>query len=102
MPHCCHSSQPQKSLSDGGASKATLVASDLHKWYDDSYVVCGLSLELRQDECLGLLGVNGCGKSTVVRMLCGITSMSMGECRMQDVRLSDSVRGVGHHTPTVG
>ncbi|KAL3206498.1 hypothetical protein MRX96_040003 [Rhipicephalus microplus] len=85
--------EPQKSLSDEGASKAALVASDLHKWYDDSYVVCGLSLELRQDECLGLLGVNGCGKSTVVRMLCGITSMSMGECRMQDVRLSDSVRG---------
>ncbi|KAL1453488.1 hypothetical protein MTO96_043787, partial [Rhipicephalus appendiculatus] len=85
-------SELQRPLSEQGASKAALVASDVHKWYDDGYVVCGLSLELRQDECLGLLGVNGCGKSTVVRMLCGLTSMSMGECRMQDVRLSDSVR----------
>ncbi|KAH7959388.1 hypothetical protein HPB49_010796 [Dermacentor silvarum] len=83
--------QAQEAIGDG-ASKRALVARDLHKWYDDGYVVRGLSLELKQDECLGLLGVNGCGKSTVARMLCGLTSMSIGECHMPDVQLSNSAR----------
>ncbi|KAH6932227.1 hypothetical protein HPB50_003751 [Hyalomma asiaticum] len=84
-------SEAQKE-SGKNASEDALVASDLHKWYDDAYVVCGLSLQLKQDECLGLLGVNDCGKSTVVRMLCGLTSISIGECHMPDIQLSGSVR----------
>ncbi|KAH7970230.1 hypothetical protein HPB49_001343 [Dermacentor silvarum] len=69
-----------------------LVAEEVHKWYGDDYAVCGFNLALPRDECFGLLGVYGCGKSTVAQMLAAVTVMTMGEAHMDDAKLSDSPR----------
>jgi ABC-type multidrug transport system ATPase subunit len=45
---------------------------DLHKSYGPRKVVDGLTLAVRAGEICGFLGANGSGKTTTIRMLCGL------------------------------
>lgn len=51
----------------------------LVKRYRDLTAVDGLDLEVRRGELFSLLGVNGAGKTTVIKMLSGLTKPSGGE-----------------------
>lgn len=51
----------------------------LTKRYKDVTAVDGLDLCVRQGELFALLGVNGAGKSTTVRLLCGLTPPTAGD-----------------------
>src|SRR5204862_4552740 len=42
---------------------------DIHAYYGESYVVQGVSLELREGEVLALLGRNGAGKTSTLRTI---------------------------------
>ncbi|KAL7754040.1 hypothetical protein RI367_000019 [Sorochytrium milnesiophthora] len=50
----------------------------LSKHYEDFAAVDDLTLGIDKGECFGLLGPNGCGKSTTVSMLGGTLAPSMG------------------------
>ena len=52
---------------------------DLVKKYGDRRAVDGLNLEVRQGELYALLGVNGAGKTTAIRMLSGVTAPDGGD-----------------------
>lgn len=45
---------------------------DLHKRYGSRKVVDGLTLAVKEGEICGFLGANGSGKTTTIRMLCGL------------------------------
>ena len=51
----------------------------LTKKYKDLTAVDGLDLTVRQGELLSLLGVNGAGKTTAIRMLTGLTRPTSGD-----------------------
>jgi drug efflux transport system ATP-binding protein len=42
----------------------------------------GLTLQVRQGEIFGLLGSNGAGKTTAIRMLCGLLTPTSGSARV--------------------
>jgi ATP-binding cassette subfamily F protein uup len=52
---------------------------DLDKHYGDAAVLDGVALTLRRGERVGLVGNNGCGKSTLGRILAGFDSPDAGE-----------------------
>ena len=45
---------------------------DLRKSFGDLKVVEGLNLQVAEGEICGFLGANGSGKTTTIRMLCGL------------------------------
>ncbi|PRP82363.1 ATP-binding cassette sub-family A member 3 [Planoprotostelium fungivorum] len=47
--------------------------------YPGKKALSGLSLQIRDGECVGLLGPNGAGKSTLAHILCGIIPPSGGD-----------------------
>jgi len=51
---------------------AVIDVRDLHKRYGDRKVVDGLTLSVAEGEICGFLGANGSGKTTTIRMLCGL------------------------------
>lgn len=72
------------------------------KRFGDHTVVNGIDLQVRQGEVYGFLGPNGSGKTTFIRMLCGLLAADAGEgtCLGFDViRESGSIkRQVGYMT----
>jgi oligopeptide/dipeptide ABC transporter ATP-binding protein len=76
-------------------TETVLKIEDLHKSYlvrgrarSVVEAVRGVSLELAQGEVLGLVGETGCGKSTIVRCLAGLTEPSAGSIRLGAEELS--------------
>ena len=59
-----------------------IQTSKLKKSFGDTVAVDDLDLCVYQGELLALLGLNGAGKSTTVRMLCGLLSPDGGEARV--------------------
>ncbi len=54
----------------------------LRKCYGETCAVDGLNLSIERGELFSLLGVNGAGKSSVIRMLSGISQPDGGDARL--------------------
>ncbi|MGR9106251.1 MAG: ATP-binding cassette domain-containing protein [Gammaproteobacteria bacterium] len=81
------------------------LAIDVHginKTYGDKMVVRDLALQVREGEIFGFLGPNGSGKTTSIRILCGLVkpNSGQGQCLGYDVlSQSDEIkREVGYMT----
>jgi branched-chain amino acid transport system ATP-binding protein len=55
-----------------------LQVNDIHTWYGDSYILQGVSLEVKDGTCVALLGRNGMGKTTTIRSIMGLTPPRKG------------------------
>ena len=55
---------------------------DVSKSYGAHPVLCGVSFAVQRGEILGLLGPNGCGKTTTLRLVAGFLSPDSGEVRV--------------------
>ena len=93
----------------GEAGAATPLAIDvrgLTKRYDGRAVVDDVSLQVRAGRICGFLGPNGSGKTTTIRMLCGLLTPDAGEgrCLGLDLRTQSSEirRQVGYMTQKFG
>jgi branched-chain amino acid transport system ATP-binding protein len=66
---------------------AMLSIEDVHTYYGDSYVLQGVTLELKPGQIVALLGRNGVGKTTLVRSIMGLTPARRGRIlfRNQDI-----------------
>ena len=59
-----------------------VVVTDLVKRFGRFTAVDGISFAVRTGEIFGFLGTNGAGKSTTIRMLCGIIAPTRGGGRV--------------------
>lgn len=51
------------------SDKAFFSARDLHAYYGDSYIVQGVSFDIKEGEILAFLGRNGAGKTSTLRTI---------------------------------
>ncbi|TAN37524.1 MAG: ABC transporter ATP-binding protein [Nitrospirae bacterium] len=74
----------------------------LNKYFGPKHVVCDLSLQVKHGEIFGFLGPNGSGKTTSIRLLCGLLKPDSGSgtCLGYDIiRETSSIkREVGYMT----
>jgi ABC-2 type transport system ATP-binding protein len=73
----------------------------LNKSFGPKHVVKDFSLEVRHGEIYGFLGPNGSGKTTSIRMICGLLKPDSGHgtCLGYDIRNSNAIkREVGYMT----
>ncbi len=59
--------------------KSVLTAQNLHRFQGEHCVVDDISLELARGQVLGVLGLNGAGKSSTLRLLCGMQAPDHGK-----------------------
>jgi ABC-2 type transport system ATP-binding protein len=67
---------------------------DLSKRFGAFTAVDGISLSVGQGEIFGFLGANGAGKSTTIRMICGLLAPSSGTALVQGVDVAKDPEGV--------
>ena len=63
----------------------------LTKMYKDKAAVKQLNMSVREGEIYGFIGKNGAGKSTTMKMLCGLAGPTSGEIRLFGKPVSDPV-----------
>jgi ABC-2 type transport system ATP-binding protein len=89
---------------EAGMNDSPLVidVTGINKHFGDKHVVKDLALQVRQGEIFGFLGPNGSGKTTSIRMLCGLLTPDSGSgtCLGYDInREPDKIkRNVGYMT----
>src|SRR4028119_674507 len=59
--------------------EAVIKTLNLTKRFGDFIATNAISFEVRKGEIFGFLGANGAGKTTAMRMLCGLSRPSSGE-----------------------
>lgn len=64
------------------------------KRYDTLTAVDHISLSVERGELMGLIGPDGAGKTSTMRMLCGLLHPDAGECRLADVDVQTHTRAV--------
>lgn len=70
---------------------------NLKKCYGKYTAVDGLSLEIRDNETFGLLGLNGAGKSTTINVLCSLINKTSGKIEVNGMDLdtdSDKIKQI--------
>ena len=65
-----------------------LSVDQLHAHYGKSHILHGVSLQVRRNEVLSLLGRNGSGRSTTLKALMGLVPPSSGSVQLQGRELS--------------
>ena len=60
-------------------SEKAIICKELTKTFGDFTAVNRISFEVNKGEIYGFLGANGAGKTTAMRMLCGLSYPSSGE-----------------------
>jgi ABC-2 type transport system ATP-binding protein len=85
-----------------GDSDVVIDVRGLNKHFGDNHAVKDLTLTVRRGEIFGFLGPNGSGKTTSIRMLCGLLTPDSGEgtCLGYDIRQQtrEIKRHVGYMT----
>ena len=77
------------------ASNGPAVRADgLRKAFGSLVAVDGLDLTIDRGEVFGLLGPNGSGKTTTIRMLCGLMDPTAGRAQVAGVDVVDDPEGV--------
>jgi len=70
--------QQHKSTDDSDETQAILVENLSHTYNGKDFVVDDVSFQVRPGEIFGLLGKNGAGKSTTIKMLTTLLRPSKG------------------------
>ena len=68
-----------------------LTTDNLTKKYGDKVAAGNINIHIRKGEIYGLIGRNGAGKTTIMRVISGLSSPTSGSYQFND----DSKRGIG-------
>jgi len=76
---------------------ADLKLQGLRKAFDETVILHGVDLEIRDGEFMVFVGPSGCGKSTMLRCIAGLEDITSGDLFIGDERVNDvppSKRGI--------
>ncbi len=69
-----------------------LILRGVTRCYSEKLALAGLDMEIHRGEVVGILGRNGAGKSTAVRIICGLDSDYGGDVRLGGMRPAEATR----------
>ena len=76
-----------------------LNVKDVHTYYGGSYILQGVTLDVKPGQVVGLLGRNGVGKTTLVRSIIGLTPAKRGNILFRN---TDITRMPAHRIARMG
>ena len=80
-----------------GATNLAISARGLQRAFAGNVAVAGLDLNVRRGEMFGLVGPDGAGKSTVIRLLCGLLKPDAGTATVLGLDLVEQANEIKRH-----
>jgi len=77
-----------------GNGSSTIEVRHLSRRFGQFVAVDDVSFDVRRGEIFGFLGSNGAGKSTTIRMLCGLLEPTSGSARVGGIDVTSDPEGV--------
>jgi len=71
-----------------------IICRDVHKWFDDFYVLRGISLTVKRQEVIVICGPSGSGKSTFIRTINRLEEHQRGDIIVDGIELSHDIRNI--------
>jgi len=87
---------PAQRPGDPVLTDAAIAVCDLHKRYGSAAVLNGLTLTITGGEIYGLMGANGAGKTTALRVICGLILSERGSGHCLNTPLGQRPLGIGY------
>lgn len=79
-------------------SDVAISVRNLHREFESVVAVNRISFNVQRGELFGLVGPDGSGKTTTLRMLAGVMSLTGGDALVDGVSVRDRPEDVKHHT----
>ncbi len=77
-----------------------LECKSLYKEYKKGVgVLCGMNLQIGKGKIVGLLGPNGCGKSTLIKIIAGVLQATSGEVLVDGHEIGDESKALVSYLP---
>ncbi|MBW6487126.1 MAG: ABC transporter ATP-binding protein [Syntrophobacterales bacterium] len=76
--------------------KAAIIVEGLEKRFGEFTAVAGISFSVYKGEIFGFLGANGSGKSTTIRMLCGLIAPTSGKATVAGYDIVTQTEEIKH------
>ena len=70
----------------------SIEAINLSKSYKDKYAVNNINFKVKENEIIGLLGPNGCGKTTTIAMILGLLKPTSGKVLINNKDIEITVK----------
>ena len=67
--------------------ESAIITYDLKKSFGDITAVNGVSFDVRKNEIFGIVGPDGAGKTTTIRILCGLLRPDSGNASILGLTL---------------
>jgi drug efflux transport system ATP-binding protein len=74
--------------------ESVIKISELRKTFGDIKAVDGISFEIGKGEMFGLVGPDGAGKTTTIRMLCGLLIPESGLASLLDLDIQKNIKKI--------
>lgn len=88
---------PGARTQEAGTTDAAIAARGLTRAFGSLTAVDGLTFNVARGELFGLVGPDGAGKTTTLRMLAGVLRPTAGDALVRGVRVARDPEGVKHH-----
>ncbi len=76
-----------------------LQIKNLYKSFDDKQIVKGVSFDVDEGKIVGLLGKNGSGKSTIIKMINDILTIDKGEILIDGKNIGEESKALVSYLP---
>ena len=70
--------------------KHSIVVNNLSKKYSNKLAVKNINFKINKNEIIGLLGPNGCGKTTTIAMILGLLKPTSGEILINGLNIEEN------------
>ncbi len=84
-----------------GEGLSGMIKSFLSKDYEEVRAVDGISFDIEEGEIVGYIGANGAGKSTTIKMMCGILHPTDGQVTVDGMGFDKDRQKINHQMGVV-
>lgn len=76
-----------------------LEIKDLYKSFDDKQIIKGISFEIKEGKIVGLLGKNGSGKTTIIKIINDLLTIDKGSVLVDGKKIGPETKAVISYLP---